>query len=247
MEAKKVRERFLLDGFATVCTDFPTGIIENTESPDFLISQGSRVIGIEVIDYVRGQDGRGSIHRRNEMLLQELAIRARHEYESLYPYPLLVRFLGHPPGQQLPKINTSRLALDAAETVSQFMPETLFEGVRIHSDQFKGTVLQTVVASISATRVRNARQASWSVVSAGFVSASVQEIRELVAYKDAKVPMYLQRCHEVWLLIVGDGTSISSTLDLSEDVRQVIFPSRFERAYFYDHQGKQAIRLRTQR
>lgn len=104
------------------------------------------------------------------------------------------------------------------------MPETLFEGVRIDSDQFKGSVLQTVVVSISATRVRNARQASWSGVSAGFVSASVQEIRELVAYKDAKVPTYLQRCHEVWLLIVGDGTSISSTLDLSEDVRQMIFP-----------------------
>jgi hypothetical protein len=245
MEAKKVRERFLLDGFATVCTDFPTGIIENTESPDFLISQGSRVIGIEVIDYVRGQDGRGSTHRRNEMLLQELAIRARHE--SLYPYPLVVRFLGHPPGQQLPKINTSRLALDAAETVGQFVPETLFEGVRIDSDQFKGYVLQTVVASISATRVRNARRASWSVVSAGFVSASVQEIRELVAYKDAKVPTYLQRCHEVWLLIVSDGTSISSTLDLSVDVRQQLVASRFESAYFYDHQGKQAIRLRTQR
>ena len=204
-------------------------------------------MGIEVIDYVRGQDGRGSSHRRNEMLLQELAIKARHEYETLYPYPLVVRFLGHPPGQQLPKINTSRLALDAAETVSQFVPETFFESVRIDSDQFKGSVLQTVVASISVTRARNARQASWSVVSAGFVSASVEEIRELVAYKDAKVPTYLQRCHEVWLLIVGDGTNISSTLDLSEDVRQVIFPSRFERSYFYDHQGKQAIRLRTQR
>lgn len=159
MEAKKVRERFLLDGFATVCTDFPTGIIEGTESPDFLISKGSRVIGIEVIDYVRGQDGRGSIYRRNEKLLQELAIRARHEYEFRYPYPLVVRFLGHPPGQQLPKINTSRLALDAAETVSQFVPETLFEGVRIDSDQFKGSVLRTVVASISATRVRTCRQA----------------------------------------------------------------------------------------
>lgn len=179
------------------------------------------------------------------MLLQELAISARHEYGSLYPYPLVVRFLAYPPGQQLPKINTLRLALDTAGTVSRFVPETLFESVRIDSDLFEGTVLQTVVASISVTRV--ARQASWSVVSAGFVSASVQEIRELVAYKDAKVPTYLQRCHEVWLLIVGDGTSISSTLDLSEDVRQVIFPSRFERAYFYDDQGKQAVRLRTQR
>jgi hypothetical protein len=247
MEAKKVRERFLLDAFATVCTDFPTGTIEDTESPDFLISQGSSVIGIEVIDYVRDQDGRGSVHRRNEILLQKLAIRARQEYESLYPYPLMIHFLGHPPGQQLSKIDMPRLALDAAETVGQFAPETLFEGVRIDSDQFKGTMLQTVVASMSATRVRNARQASWSVVSAGFVSASVQEIRELVAYKDAKVPTYLQRCHEVWLLIVGDGTSISSTLDLSEDVEQVVFPSRFERANFYDHQGKQVIRLHTQR
>ncbi len=245
MEAKKARERFLLDGFATVCTDFPTSIIEDTESPDFLISEGSTVTGIEVIDYVRGQDGKGSIHRCNEVLLQELANRARHEYESLYPNPLMVHFLGHPTDQPLLRINASRLALDAAETVSQFVPETLFEDVRIDNDQFKGSVLQTVVGSIRVTRVRNARQASWSVVSAGFISASVREIYELVAYKDAKVPAYLQRCDEVWLLIVGDGTNISSTVDLSEDVRQVIFPSRFERLYFYDHQGKQAARLRT--
>jgi hypothetical protein len=181
------------------------------------------------------------------MLLQEIANRARNEYESFHSCPLMVRFLGYPPGQQPPKTDASRLATEAAETVGRFVPETLFGHVHIDNDQFSGSELLAAVSSIGVTRVRNARQASRSVVSAGFISASVQEIRALIAYKDVKVPTYRQRCDEIWLLIVADGASISSTVDLSEDVRHEFFASRFERAYFYDHQGKQAIRLCTQR
>jgi hypothetical protein len=244
MKDKKDRERFLLEGFAIVCPDFPPGRIENTESPDFLVSDSSQVIGIEIVDYVRGQDSEGSAYRRNEVLLQTIALRARREYESLYSDPLMVHFTGYP-GQQLPKIRVPDLAADAATTVRRFVPETLFKSVRVDSDQFTGALLQAVVSSIRVTRVRNARQASWSPVGAGFVSASVNEIRDLIASKDTKAPAYLQQCDEVWLLIVADGTNISSTLDLSEEIRQARFPSRFKRVFFYDYQDKRAIPLCT--
>jgi hypothetical protein len=56
----------------------------------------------------------------------------------------------------------------------------------------------------------------------------VNELQELLAWKYTKVPEYLQRCDDVWLVIVADGSYISSTAELSEgDLRQVHFPSLF--------------------
>ncbi len=209
MRDKKTRERFFLDEFAAVYPNFPSGAIKNSERPDSLVSDGSRVTGIETIDYVRGQDSEGSIYRRNEILWQGIADQARREFESLRSDPLMVHFLWRS-DQQPRKAEISNLATSAATIIGRSVPKTLFKSARISHDELAGTPIQTFVSSIHVTRVRNARQASWSFIGAGFVSVSVNEVRDLIASKNAKVPAYLRRCDEVWLLIVADGVNISA-------------------------------------
>lgn len=245
MRDKKARERLFLDQFASVYPDFPSGIIANAERPDFLVSDSSRVTGIEIIDYVRGQDSKGSVYRRNEMLWQEIANKARREFEFLFPDPLMVHFLWRS-GQQPRKSEMSDLAVSAATLIGRSAPKKLFESIRIAHKELAGTPLQTLVSSIHVTRVRNTRQVSWSFIGVGFVSVSINEVRSLIASKNAKVAAYLQQCDEVWLLIVADGARISSTLELSEEVRQTQFSSRFEKVLLYDYQSKQVISLNTQ-
>ena len=244
MRDKKARERFVLDEFASVCTIFPSGSIEHAESPDFLVSDGSRVTGIEVVDCVRGQDSKGSAYRRNEILSQDIADKARRRFESRRSEPLMVHFQLRP-GRLLRKAEIHNLAASAAAIVERYVPQTIFESIRIGSHEYAVTSLRTVISSISVTRVRNAMQASWSFVNTGFISASAEELYDLITSKNTKVPAYLQQCDEAWLLIVADGASISSTVDLSEEIRQTRFLCRFEKVFFYDYQSKRVLSLRT--
>jgi hypothetical protein len=68
MDKKKALERLSLEEAAAIYPDFPSGNVIETERPDFLISSDSRVTGIEVVNYVRGQGAGGSADRRNEIL-----------------------------------------------------------------------------------------------------------------------------------------------------------------------------------
>ena len=240
MGNKKALERSFLAEIAAIYPDFPSGIITNTERPDFLVLGESYITGMEVVGYVRGQGHGGSVDRRNETLRQEIAEEARQVFESSHSDPLMVRFLWHS-AQHLSKSDVPDIGASAAKIVGQNIPQSLFDSTRIAGNELVDTALQEFVSSISVTRVRN--QALWSSVDAGFVSVPASELQELLASKNAKVQDYLQRCDEVWLLIVADGRYISSTADLPEDIQQVHFRSAFRKVLFYDRPNQRIATL----
>lgn len=238
MSDKKALERYFLEEVAAIYADFPTGSIVNGERPDFLVLGDSQVTGIEVVRYVRGQDARGSDHRRNEVLWQQIADEARHEFESNHSDPLMVHFVWHP--NRCPrKVDVSLIAASAAEAVGQNVPQALLERTQISDESFVRTPLYKFVDSIYVTRVKNVRQVIWSFISAGFVSVSVNELQPLLASKNTKVQAYLRRCDEVWLLIVADGRYMSSTGELLQEQSQSSrFQTSFQRVLFYDRLNK---------
>jgi hypothetical protein len=69
MSDKKALEPLFLEEVTAIYLDFPSGTITDSERPDSLVSSGSQVTGIDVVDYVRGQDSGGSDYRRNELLM----------------------------------------------------------------------------------------------------------------------------------------------------------------------------------
>jgi hypothetical protein len=92
-------------------------------------------------------------------------------------------------------------------------------------------------------RVRNERQVLWSSIDAGFISVPATELQQLIEVKNEKVANYLQRCDEVWLLIVADGGYISSTADLPEDTEQVQIRSAYRKVLFYDRPNQRVATL----
>jgi hypothetical protein len=154
----------------------------------------------------------------------------------------MVRFLWHS-GRHLRKSDVPNIAAGAAKIVGQYKPHTLFGSTRIAGNKLLDTALQAFVNSISVTRVRNKQQALWSSIDADFVSVPASELQELLASKNAKVLDYLQRCDEVWLLIVAGGEYISSTADLPEDIQQVQFRSAFRKVLFYDRPNQRIVTL----
>src|SRR5688572_25580946 len=88
---KKARELAYLCEAIDKSAVFPPGEIVCCEPPDFLIRSGERVLGIEVVEHIRGQEaGEGSSLRMIEELYRQLAERARSEFATKSEIPLLV-------------------------------------------------------------------------------------------------------------------------------------------------------------
>jgi hypothetical protein len=246
MDNKKIRERKFIDEVAQIYPTFPVGEIVDTETPDFLIKQNSKIIGVEIVDYVRGQIEGESAERRNEVLWQKVANKAKEIFETKHDAPLLIHFHWNQ-RHFLRHAEISQLANDVVRLVVNHIPAQLFENIRIGLDELDGTLLENVCHSITITRVRNDKQSLWSFISAGWIAVQANEIQHLIDAKNDKAQEYLQRCDEIWLIIVADGHYITSNIDLPELTANNIYTSFFEQVLIYDRISKSVFPLRLQR
>lgn len=242
-ENKKVRERQFIEEFSKNYPEFPAGKIVDHESPDFLIEHDSKVIGIEIVDYIRGQVKGESKERRNEVLWQKVADEARKKFEAKFTDPLLVHFFWNN-RHILRQSEISQLADSAVEIIERHVPVQLFEKIRIGSDELEDTLIETACHSISVLRVRNEKQSLWSFVSAGFTEVQNNEIQYLLDSKNDKVQDYLHSCDTVWLIMVADGRYISSNIDITSTAVNNVYETLFERVFIYDRISKIVIPLR---
>ena len=82
MDPKKHRELSFLNEFRTLIPDFPRGQVRPADPPDFLIVDAGRVVGIELVDYVRGDASGGSLVRKAERDREVVAEIARSAFEA---------------------------------------------------------------------------------------------------------------------------------------------------------------------
>jgi hypothetical protein len=101
----------------------PPGAIVEEEPPDALIQSADGTVGVEIVEYVRGQSGEGgSKNRAYESTAEHFARIAKEAYDAKYNTPLWVTFMW---GRRLlPRLPKDRQALVAefAELVAQHIP-----------------------------------------------------------------------------------------------------------------------------
>lgn len=245
-DSKKARERQFLEEVAELYPDFPQGEIIEGESPDFLIRQDTYGTGVEIVDYVRGQNKGVSAERRNEVLWQKIADVARHEFESKHSDPLLIHFMWNH-HYLLRQTEILQLAQESTKLIETHIPVGLFETMQIDSDEMEGSILEGVCHSISVTRVRNSKQTLWSFVNAGFIEVKANELQYLIDSKNDKIQEYLGLCETVWLVIVADGRFISSNIDLTSLTAHNVYSSMFEQVLVYDRVNKRVHQLQHRR
>lgn len=245
VDNKKVRERQFLDEFSSNYPEFPAGKIIDSESPDFLIEQSTKHIGIEIVDFIRGQNKGESTDRRNEVLWQKIADEARKKFEAKFDTPLSVHFFWNN-RYILRQSEISQLADCAVSLIERRIPEKLFESVRIGYEELDNSFLEKVCHSIKILRVRNEKQSLWSFISSGWTEVQTNEIQYLLDSKNEKVSDYLQSCDTVWLIIVADGRYISSNIDITSASISHVYKSSFEKVFVYDRISKRVFPLRLQ-
>jgi hypothetical protein len=219
---KKKRERLFLDEAIALYKGFPMGEIIEGETPDFKIIQDNLVTGIEMVEFIRGQNKGGSTNRRNEILWQEIAKFARSEYECKHSEPLMVRYLWD-------------------------IPQLLFEQIRIGNELIENTQLEDICNSIYITRARNSDQVLWSFVSVDFTDLQSEEIQNIIDRKTENIGDYITQCKSVILLIIAEGFLMSSTISLTKMTEEFIYSSPFDQVLLYDRTAKRVISLKNRK
>ena len=234
---KKERERAFLEEVKKVDPEFPSGQIIDSESPDFIIKPDTKTLGIEIIQYMRGQSSGESALRRSEEVSRKIIDNAKIEFYKSSEIPLWILFSWYPsryPAQS----KVLDLANIAVWAIRNNIPYHLFESIEIPNNYFEGTVIKKYLRRIKVTRVRNEGQILWSSIESGHISAVPGEIQEIISSKNAKAKQYKEKCDLLWLIIVADGRHISSTASLEESALNHIYQSEFDRIIFYDHQER---------
>src|SRR4030081_672005 len=116
MNAKKREERAKLELLRSVYPDFPSGKIEESEGPDFLVRGAVATVGIELVDYVSSSPERGQEERRDRILRA-----AQAAYEARHADILWVVFFWHS-GVQLTQASGVEFPPLIADLVNRFIP-----------------------------------------------------------------------------------------------------------------------------
>jgi hypothetical protein len=246
VDKKKDRERSFLDELRAIYTEFPSGSVVDSECPDFLVQKGGKVIGIEMTDFVRGQGQSGSPQRESERLWDMVAVKAQAEFEKISDMPINIWFIG-----QLHKALVfsivQKLASETVQLILRNIPARIYEHVVLTNREMRGTSLGQYISRIHILRVRNKDQVYWSSVRVDWTDVGCNEIANIIASKDAKIPHYLMRCDKVWLIIVAgaEAQHISSYMSAQEQLANCEFESHFDRVLIYDRIQKQVLPLKT--
>jgi len=243
---KKERERLLLEEFRSLCSRFPLGDIRDFESPDFLVgAKDKEIIGIELVDYVRGQNEKGSPYRQDEQLHQQIVAQAKIQVEKEITTSLEMHFCWYP-HKNLKKDLVAPLTSQISEVVRQNIPLNACTVVSVHADQFTG-VLRHYLCSLHLVRLNDTSESLWTSTMAGWPEVSLAEIQHLVDSKNKKVKDYRKNCNGVWLIIVADVEYMSSHVDLQPDVYTGLITTGFDEVIFWDRSQGNIVHLHLER
>lgn len=222
--SKEQKEREQLEHLRALLPNFPAGELIEGDEPDFLIL-GQRTVGIELTELHRKPAPRQAPFQEVQAI-QERMIRARDIYVAA----------GHPPVQcnflfrgQVGKTEVEGLARLLTELAVRNVPELGQQ----NSEEFawdNRDYFPEVLAGVNVLRHASIDETlfgGWGPAPA--VPLRHQDVQRVIQAKEGKVPAYLTRCDEVWLVIVVDSEFMSTWFHGDDGLLDVPVSSRFTR------------------
>lgn len=232
MENKKDTERKYVLEVKEIVPDFPSGNIIDSESPDFLIKSKERTIGIEVTCFNRKQSTRNTNDREIEAIHSKIMNSAQRIFETKHKVPLQVSPTWKI-NNRLSRKQINILATSLVEIIEKNIPKDIHVLKTIENIEFRETPLSTYCSYINVIKLR--KKPLWASHEGGWIFVNKSEIDERIKNKKNKISCYLQKCNEIWLIIICEGNSISSSVDL-QDVDSWTFFSPFDKIFLYDRE-----------
>lgn len=240
---QKEREHYYLKKAQAAYPDLPLGNPTSTESPDFLFQCESKVLGIEITDFVRRVKRDSLLSLRTiETLHAMVASHAKATFETKHDIPLWIA-LHWDDRFKFSKKDVPRIASQLVAVIETAIPRETYDGTSFNWDSHGDFPIFEAIHRISVRRLKDRTKGVWAEVESGFIGGAISDIQEIVDAKEPKIQSYLTKCDEVWLLIIADGAHISSTLDFDVDSRATLH-TRFARVLLYNGESNSVFRLK---
>jgi len=123
LTSNKLWEKRVINDLKSHFKAFPEGDIQPFEAPDFIINKGNKLVGIEVIEYIRGQTDSGSPKRHEEILQHQLAESAKSVFESKHRTCLWVSL------QPSPHSKLANISKKERENIKSLLVETIEDNI----------------------------------------------------------------------------------------------------------------------
>ncbi len=205
MPSKEV-ERAVFELSVRKLKGFPTGRPMDHESPDFLVSEGGRTVGIEMQEFIQGASPTGSPARAAESNRAKIMRMARTEFESLHPDSHLYVYAHWRREAPSAHLSARDLAQRIASAVEHLQPVAASSTNELASrdanySELEAAGLADRVAYLKVLLNPRATYGLWASPEWGFSSQDLGELQNQIRAKESLLPTYRLYCDEVWLVV----------------------------------------------
>ncbi len=242
---KKERELAILQSFKKSCAWFPTGKIQATENPDFVIELADSILGIELTEIYHDSPDTRNPSQEQEALhrLVITEISRQHQLRGDAPITVDVSFNK---AYRFSEKDVTNLASEILDFVTPFLPETGDQCV-IDSDDETFENFPECLSNMHAARFPFLKSISWTE-SGAKIGQELQSLslQEIIDRKNKRCSFYRERCSSAWLVLVTD-IGMSSFFLIPDETRSHSFESKFDRVFLYRLFGRRVYELQTKR
>ena len=243
-EVKKQLEILLIHYFRECYNDFPKGMIEPGESPDFTIRMKNlHAFGIEL---TRLNPGNATLPNP-----EQLQIYASREYfielvksviEHEFPHKLFVKFL-FSDEVQFESERQIMIAIQTADLIRKALKEKKsgsFFHVSIHRHRLPKGLNEILIVQHPALE-----NSIWERSNnLGVSNDVVDDIKTAIRKKDEKLKLYQkQRLNYYWLLITTDRLRGVKSFNLPDKIMNHKFHSNFQHVFLFDLMKTEVFQL----
>lgn len=237
--AEKGQEKHYLNIFRQLYKEFPPGIVEHDDNPDFLVKSPSQIIGIEITRLFRKGPHITKSQEEERRIITETACKKCEEM-SITPVLVAIFFNNN---IVLKKSRRDEIVSQLVELISNHLPKEN-EPLSLEN-KFESTInIPKEIDKIKINRSSLITEHDWSVLEVGFASENfTNDLQKIINEKNDKLKNYLKKCNLCWLLIVAEGYAPSSNFSSSPIVLKNRYISSFKRIFFLEVFSKKVSEL----
>lgn len=227
----KAQERAIVQQLLASLSNAPTGALEDSEEPDFIVCSAGIRIGVEVTElYERRREGNAAaaeFHQVNVVIdrAQDMA-----QAQGVPPACVVVEFAI----RGVSKRRAPDLASELVAIVKGAMPahgqcRTLCQTYMTSS------VLPVEIDQVDIMRLEDHMSPSWTQIDAAFANQDlVGHLQGCMDRKRPKHATYLKRCDKCWLVMYGSGLPGVAFFAPDAPIETHKFFTPFERAFYFN-------------
>jgi hypothetical protein len=243
---RKEVERYQLETFRDVCTEFPAGEIIDSEEPDFLIKINDGVLGVELTELYHESSRSARPMQAIEKLTDSIVEEACSIHRTAGGPVLNVRVDFELSSKRVGKAQRTEIASKLAALVLKTRVD-MDASAELENDYEDLNTFPQEITRIRIQRNRFRSRALWSVPRVAFIPRlDVQLVQHRIDEKNERVTVYREKSREVWLVMVHTlHFSLASTFEYSPETLDHTYHSYFDRTFLFNLFDRRSHELTT--